>query len=291
VISVVFFFPWCTFVVFIFIRIRGSSLAFRAGYVDFLKKFIIFYLKVVLRETQETSGHCGFQKHLVAVFFPGEENRRSVIITIHGCFPPVFFTETSGNPIRVFGDSRQNNFQKTCIHRGVRMKKLVLAAFLGLVLSAGAFAEHPGGWGIGVLGRWGWGWDLAGSGIGGAALSLKAPSAPVYWGLSLGIRDHYFGLAATGDYYLIDQTLISGVNFGWYLGLGGFVSFDSWRNFSAFAAGVRLPIGISWRPVDVVELFLDVAPGLGLGAYFGDKSGLYFPAGDFPLELGLRFWI
>jgi hypothetical protein len=170
------------------------------------------------------------------------------------------------------------------------MKKLILAALLGFVLcTAGAFAGHPGGWGIGVLGRWGWGWT--GGDSGGAALSLKAPSVPVYWGFSLGIRDHYFGITATGDYYIIDQTLIPRANFGWYWGLGGFVSFHFRENFSAIAAGLRLPIGISWRPVDVLELFLDVAPELGLGTYFGSTSGLYFPAGEFPLDLGLRFWL
>ncbi|MDR2259313.1 MAG: hypothetical protein LBE14_09220 [Treponema sp.] len=169
------------------------------------------------------------------------------------------------------------------------MKKLILAVLLGLMLcTVGAFAEHPDGWGVGILGRWGWGWT--GDGAGGAALSLKAPSVPVYWGFSLGFREHYFGLTATGDYYLIDQTLIPEANFGWYLGLGGFASFHIWENFSALTAGVRFPIGISWRPLDALELFLDVAPGLGIGAYFGDKSGLYFPAGEFPLELGLRFW-
>jgi hypothetical protein len=172
----------------------------------------------------------------------------------------------------------------------VCMKRLILAVLVGLVVCvAGVFAEHPDGWGIGVLGRWGWGWT--GGSNAGAALSLKAPPVPVYWGLSLGINDGYFGLTATGDYYIIDQTLISGANFGWYLGVGGAFFLHFWDNYSAFAVGVRVPIGLSWRPVDVLELFLDIAPSLGIGAYFGDKSEAYFPAGEFPLELGLRVWL
>jgi len=84
------------------------------------------------------------------------------------------------------------------------MKKFFLAGVLGLVLTiSAAFADHPSGWGIGIMGRGGWGYGHGG--LGGTALSLKAPM-PVYWGINLDMGSNYFGLGLTGDYYLTHRT-------------------------------------------------------------------------------------
>ncbi|MCL2479466.1 MAG: hypothetical protein FWF22_08185, partial [Treponema sp.] len=132
------------------------------------------------------------------------------------------------------------------------MKKLLLVIALAVVFSATAvFADHPSGWGIGVMGRGGWGYGDYGMG-GGASLSLKAPSLPIYWGIDFNAGSHYMGLGVSGDYYLIDNNLVN-KTVGWYLGLGGFAGLSFWNNYEKYGNytgltfGGRLPIGLSFQ--------------------------------------------
>jgi len=176
------------------------------------------------------------------------------------------------------------------------MKKLVIALTIALGISVGAFAVHPSGWGIGILGQGGFAWDgFAGSG--GAALSLKAPRVPIYWGINLDIRQHGFGLGVTGDSYIIDNTLVKekDIDFGWFLGLGVYASFYSYNYQSSYwtsmRSGARVPIGIYILPVNFLEFFLDLAPSLGVGFYFGDYAdAFHFPEGGIGADFGIRFW-
>jgi len=173
------------------------------------------------------------------------------------------------------------------------MKKLALVLVFLVILAVGAFAEHPGGWGIGIVGQSHFDWNgFAGSP--GAALSLKAPQKPIFWGVSARIKNNYFGVSVTGDYYLIDKRLTPDINFGWYLGIGGYAGFyhvggDS--NYNGLGVGARVPIGIYVFPVNFFEVFIDIAPSLGLGINFGDKGGLELPAGGLGADLGVRFWL
>jgi hypothetical protein len=169
------------------------------------------------------------------------------------------------------------------------MKKLLAVCIIGLSLgTAGAFAEHPSGWGIGIIGRGGYGGGF------GPALSLKIPSLPIYWALDLGFTNNYFGFGVTGDYYLIDKALVPDINLGWYFGLGGYVSLGFWDNGAGYdghdgmglALGVRAPIGLSWQFLDRFELFGDIVPNLGLGIV-----PLYFPHWGINGELGIRIWL
>ncbi|MDR1098953.1 MAG: DUF3996 domain-containing protein [Treponema sp.] len=189
------------------------------------------------------------------------------------------------------------------------MKKVVLAVLLGFVLcTAGVFAEHPGGWGIGIMGRGGYGWGSGG--LGGAALSLKAPKVPVFWGVNLGLYSNYFGVGVTGDYYFIDHMIIPDIGLGWFFGAGGFFNFGSYNSgydynkWTTVSFGARLPIGLSWqffRNSKIgFEIFGDVVPSLGLALRFWDsKYDSYQNAagnnrlgvgGGFDFELGLRIW-
>jgi hypothetical protein len=172
------------------------------------------------------------------------------------------------------------------------MKKLMLVLLFSVILVVGAFAEHPGGWGIGIVGQSSLDWKGFDNSW-GAALSLKAPQWPIYLGINGRIRTDYFGLSLTGDYYIIDQTIVPNVNFGWYFGLGGYAGFyhvGEDIDYNGLALGARMPIGIYIIPVRFFEIFLDVAPSLGLGMNFGNKSGLDLPAGGFGADFGVRFW-
>ncbi|MDR2068831.1 MAG: hypothetical protein LBP71_03065 [Spirochaetaceae bacterium] len=173
------------------------------------------------------------------------------------------------------------------------MKKvLICVLLLFLTLTVETFADHPEGMGIGLDFRYGvtGGW--------GPALSLKLPSVPVYWGIGLGIDRNWFGLNVSGDYYFIDKTLAPEINLGWYLGLGGYVGMWIWKdNYHpawarddnldmSLTLGARVPVGLSWQPLDFLEVFVDVAPCLGLWVI-----PLRFPDWDINFDLGVRFWI
>jgi len=170
------------------------------------------------------------------------------------------------------------------------MKKLVLVLALTVILAVGAFADHPSGWGIGVVGQSDFAWDGF-AGHPGAALSLKAPQLPIFWGINARIWSDVLGLNVTGDYYLIDKTLVPDVNFGWYFGLGGQVGFyHVGSGYNWVEVGARAPIGIYIIPLSFLEVFLDVAPSLGLGVNFGNRTGLEFPLGGIGADVGIRFW-
>jgi hypothetical protein len=162
-------------------------------------------------------------------------------------------------------------------------KRLLFACFIGLLGTAGAFADHPEGWGIGVFS--GGGGGTVRGGLFHPGLSLKAPGAPVYFGVNA-IFGRETGFGLTGDYYILDRDLVSAGAFDldWYLGVGGFGHFY----FGAFphaGLGVRVPVGLSWRIHGPAELFFSIVPGLGLGVNF--YPPVYFVGSG---ELGLRFW-
>jgi hypothetical protein len=165
------------------------------------------------------------------------------------------------------------------------MKRFVIAAFLALAIGAGSlFAEHPGGWGIGLQGGW--------SGGGGGALTLKAPKLPIYWAVSAGGG----WLSVSGDYYFIDKSLASGAagTLGWYLGAGGFVNivynnryYSYWGdNYYWLGIGAEVPIGLSWLPLDFLEIYIQAVPFVGLG--IGDNVFGIWPG--IGANLGIKFW-
>jgi hypothetical protein len=191
---------------------------------------------------------------------------------------------------------------------GGNMKKIAVIFVLAVALSIGnVYADHPKGWGIGIVGGASGAWD--GFAFGGSwGLSLKAPQLPIYWGVGLWVVPNNFSLNVTGDYYFIDKVLIPEANLHWFLGLGGVVNFynysDSWpgHDYSWWRLwlGARVPIGLSWQPLKFLEVFADVVPSLGLGyysgydgwgGYTGKSGGIYFPGGGIGFEIGLRFWL
>jgi hypothetical protein len=170
------------------------------------------------------------------------------------------------------------------------MKRFLIVLILVVVFSGAAFADHPEDqWGVGVMFRWDLAWDRDFGDYSGAAFSLKVPDVPIFWGINLGFGSHYFKLGVTGDKYFIDQSLVPDINLHWYVGIGGYVNFYHVWDYFSFGFGARLPIGLSWH-IDIVEVFLDVAPGLGIriSPSYGDKFN--FPDGSLAFELGVRLW-
>jgi hypothetical protein len=186
------------------------------------------------------------------------------------------------------------------------MKKFVMMFALVAIIATGtAFADHPGGLGIGVVVFY----------PGGGGLSLKIPSIPIYWSINAGAgadgNTSHFSINLTGDYYLIDKALVSDIGLHWFLGLGGFGSFYNYTynvkdhdisgSYTRIAAGARIPLGLSWQPISLLEIFLDIAPSLGVNIDSGstykyggkeyemNKGGVGFGF-YWPIELGIRLW-
>jgi hypothetical protein len=190
------------------------------------------------------------------------------------------------------------------------MKKLVLGIALAAILATGAaFADHPAGWGIGIQGGVDGGWAGSGAG-GGGALSLKVPGVPIFWAVNMGFGSDHFSVGVSGDYYFIDSPLVPAAKLHWFLGGGGWFHFYSYShtaygldsNYFSFALGARLPIGLSWQPFPVLELFADFAPSLGIAFDSDGKSkdstgteytwheGKAHLAGGWGIDLGIRLW-
>jgi hypothetical protein len=159
---------------------------------------------------------------------------------------------------------------------------LVLAA---IIVTGTAFADHPGGFGIGVQGGTNSSWSGGGY-YNGGALSLKLSSIPIFWAIRLDIHSDYFSMNVSGDKYLIDSKLSSEIGMHWYLGVGlgaGIGLGDPLR----LGVSARLPIGLSWQPLPVLEIFLQVVPHLGVSVL----PDFHFPYGGWGGDFGIRLWL
>ena len=174
------------------------------------------------------------------------------------------------------------------------MKKITWILVLTLLVAAGtAFAQHPDGLGVGVGWQLGSSWESP-SDLGNAlSLFIKAPQSSIYWGISadvLHLNDSRFWVSLTGDHYLIDSTLIPNLNLGFFLGIGVYFKFDHYGStYNGIDLGVRVPIGLSWQPIDWFEVFFDVAPSIGFYSHFGNTSKVGI-GGGWQGDIGIRFW-
>ena len=169
-------------------------------------------------------------------------------------------------------------------------KKLVLVVALAAVMVVGTadklFASpvHPDGWGVGAL----WGGSVDGGLTSNVALSLKAPNLPVFWGIRLGLGGGTTWVGLQGDVYIMGGEIVP--TLGWFLGLGLYGNFFLGDDF-ALGFGARVPIGLTWQPIQIFELFLNLAPQIGGYMYTHGDGGFEFPHGGFfGFEIGLRLW-
>ena len=159
------------------------------------------------------------------------------------------------------------------------MKKMraFLLAILLLSGTTGAFAKDSG-FAIGGEGA------LYLAGAGGlpmsAMLLFHIPQVPLMFGIGVSSP---LALAVTADYWAAHGSL--GSIFSWYAGVGGYLALDLGPGATATAGG-RIPIGLQAWPVgQVLELFIEIAPAVGI---------ILVPTGfDWHLQgaVGLRFWL
>jgi hypothetical protein len=170
--------------------------------------------------------------------------------------------------------------------QGEKMKKkIVIAIALAAILATGTAFAVQDGLGIGIVGGGHGGWGGAGT-VPGFALSLKLPSVPVYWGINLGLGNPLW-LGVSGDFiHLIDnKALVKDIGLSWFIRLGLYGKIWLGSDVLALDAGARLPIGLSWQPVKLFEIFIDAVPRVGVSISDGIHLG-----GGWSGELGIRLW-
>ena len=123
---------------------------------------------------------------------------------------------------------------------------------------------------------------LAGNGgLPAAAMFVfRLPILPLMFGVGVSTTP---ALGVTVDYWAAHGHLAS--IFDWYLGVGGYLSVD-FASPASVSAGGRIPIGLQAWPVgQVLEIFLEIAPAVGVSVV---------PTGfEWHLQgaIGLRVWL
>jgi len=154
-------------------------------------------------------------------------------------------------------------------------KKLVLVVALVAALGVGtAFAD---GFGIGVHGGFG---QIGG----GAGLNLAFSNVFLYID-AIGLGENSMHVAGALDFMsLLHNEFVPTLSF--YIRVGVGAALWGWDDNLGLAAGVRLPIGLSWRPIDLLEIFLQVVPQVGLQILPDVDLWSNFWGGN----LGIRLW-
>ena len=162
------------------------------------------------------------------------------------------------------------------------MKKvLVVFALVAIIGTGTAFADF----GIGLHGGGNYGGNIGG----GGGLNLAFDSLFIYIdyvGGGSGIN-----LSGAVDFLqFFGSDLGSGPvlngKFAWYLRLGIPVSISIDSDYFGLNAGVRFPIGVSWRK-DIFELFLQATPLIGVKILPLNDINLWWNVGG---NLGFRIW-
>ena len=120
------------------------------------------------------------------------------------------------------------------------------------------------------------------NGFGGAALNLSHPKIP---GTILGLRGSFGEDVTTigiyDDWWLYHSKLAGAISL--YLGPGFFVNaMLAEEGDSSVDFGGRLPIGLRFFPIKPMELFIEIAPTLGIYPNI--------PTFGLQAALGIRFW-
>ena len=118
-------------------------------------------------------------------------------------------------------------------------------------------------------------------GLDGAALNISHPVIP---GTILGVRaqfaDESFSIGVYDDWWLYRTHLAGAVSL--YLGPGFFFNVSNAGGESQVDFGGRLPIGLQFFPIKPIELFIEIAPTLGVLPTL--------PTFGVQGALGIRFW-
>lgn len=164
------------------------------------------------------------------------------------------------------------------------MKKLLLALALASSLAAGEVRAQT----LGIGGFWTL--NLLASATGGPGVTIALPRANPFFRAPLvinvgfpAIGTQVFLLGFTVDFWAINQSLVSFINV--YVGPGLFLNVAATGGNAKVALGGRVPIGLNIKPFNWLELFLELAPALGV-VIADPVTANFLLQGAF----GIRFW-
>lgn len=156
-------------------------------------------------------------------------------------------------------------------------KKLVIVVALATVLSTGTV--FAGNFGIGVH----TGGGLVGAGGG---LNLGFGDAVFVYVDALGLGGDAMYVSGAVDFVSLFRAELL-PTLGFYIRAGVGLSLWGFDDDLGLAAAARLPIGLSWRPISLLEVFLQIVPQIGVQILPGvDVFGNFFGG-----NLGLRLWL
>ncbi len=159
------------------------------------------------------------------------------------------------------------------------MKKIILTLTITILTLFALSAE------TGLGGAIAYGYDNGNNNLGGV-ITLSTPTIPgTIQTARLGFYGaDYINFGITDDWWVIQQNLTGKLDF--YIGLGFYAGFSMVDNQWGFNLGGRAPLGLTIRPVDFLETFLEISPAVGLGF----EPELYFPSWNAQAALGFRLW-
>lgn len=112
-----------------------------------------------------------------------------------------------------------------------------------------------------------------------AMLSVKFDTFPAVFGIGASIGYTSFQIGVTADWWLFHQHLFSIVDL--YIGPGLYAAIGGTTGL-----GIRVPIGLRAFILDPLELFIEIAPSIGLRL----SNPITFPTWGVQGAFGFRFW-
>ena len=113
----------------------------------------------------------------------------------------------------------------------------------------------------------------------GGALTVKLPKLPMVIGVGATIGSGNVNIGITADWWLYQAPLFGIVSI--YIGPGLYVAISQ-----SVQIGARIPVGFQIFIIEPLELFLELAPQIGVG--IGDPVS--FPEFGIMGAVGFRFW-
>jgi hypothetical protein len=143
----------------------------------------------------------------------------------------------------------------------VFIKKLIIFFIIAIFAAGTAFADRPDSFGIGAIVTFEGVSDTFGVAM-GYGITLKTPVVPIFIGAKFFFNyTNYTVMTFTADYYIFDKSLVESIKLDWYAGLGiDFQYYNNSNNNYFYGIGVRIPIGLTFYPIDKIGIFLEVSP-------------------------------
>ena len=153
-------------------------------------------------------------------------------------------------------------------------KKFVISLIALVIVSTSASAMAIGG---------AFSLDALGGGAYGAALSLKLDDFQPVLGISARGGGGTMNIGLTADWWMYHEPLAGIISL--YVGPGGYLVATGLGGDANMDIGARVPVGFQIFPIDPLEIFVELAPSLGIAL-----SPFAFPTFGLQAAFGFRFW-